>query len=175
MGERSHTARTAPPLPGCPGSPACYESSGAEMSTVEKGALPRQDNTGWRTMTGRPLCSPGVLEGDTLIKGTQRSESTVSLCWKLSPPLKPHRLVLVLEGGWQGWEKMTGRLPEKKQTGPCMHKHQTNKSIFKSRPDKECLRMAIQVKPERAMRRSQGKADLGQHSTCVWIQFIFIY
>lgn len=124
---------------------------------------------------GGHCVAQGLLREILLIKGTQRSESTVSLCWKLSPPLKPHRLVLVLEGGWQGWEKMTGRLPEKKHTCPCMNKHQTNKSIFKSRPDKERLRMAIQVKPERAMRRSQGKADLGQHSTCVWIQFIFIY
>lgn len=39
------------------------------MSTVEKGALPRQDSTGWRIMTGRPLGSPGALEGDTLDQG----------------------------------------------------------------------------------------------------------
>lgn len=44
-------------------------------------------------------------------------------------------------------------------------KHQTNKPIFKSRPDSEGLRMALQVKPGRAVHRPHGKADLGQHST----------
>lgn len=73
---------------GCLGSSACCSSSGASTRAQvqrwacwreEIGALPRQDSTGWHTMTGRPLCNPGAFERDTLIKGTQRSESTV---WK---------------------------------------------------------------------------------------------
>lgn len=103
--ERSHTARAA--LAHQPAVAAqvqaqklrCRDEHGGKGRL---GALPRQDTTGWWTMTGRPWCSPGAFVGATVIKGTQRSESPVSLCWKLSPPPKPYRLAPVLERGMTG-------------------------------------------------------------------------
>lgn len=115
----------------------------------------------------------------TLSKGAQRSERIASLCWKPSadspPPPKTSRLAEgnARLGGEAAGVGEDGRQAAREQAQcPCIDKYQTSKSIFKSGPDLECLRTAIQAKPVSAVPWVSRKSRF--RSTCVRIQSIFI-
>lgn len=70
--------------------------------------------------------------------------------------------------GWLGVTLISeGRQAAREQAHMSLHKYQTSKSIFKSGPDQECLRMAIQVKPVKAVpwisRKSRLRSTLRVH------------
>lgn len=116
-------------------------------------------------------------------KGAQRSERTVSLCWKQSadspPPPKPSSLAggnahLGGEAAGVGDRRQAAR----EQAHMSLHKYQTSKSIFKSGPDLECLRTAIQVKPVKAVpwisRKSRLRSTLNTYEDRVHIYVLIL-